>query len=194
MKKSACLAGALAVGLILPAVGLGPSFGTISAAGAQTVGSGQTVAGQMGAGQTGDSVAFVRDAGNGGQFQVQSGRLALARSQHGGVRTYAGQSVKDADEMLDRVTFINKDDAGAAMPEGVSADQQIMLDRLASLSGLDFDRLYMRSQIEVGGNLKQTLSEYGANGDSSTMRVYATTAVTDCDARLVQAHTIAGSL
>ena len=194
MKKSTCLAGALALGLILPAVGLGTAFSTVSAARAQTVGSGPTGSGQEGSGQMGGSVAFVRDAGNGGRFEVQSGRLALERSQHAGVRAYAGQTVKDADEMLDRVTFINNADAGAAMPDGVSADQQIMLNRLARLSGLDFDRLYMQSQIEVGGNLKQTFSEYGANGDSSTMRVYATKAVTDCDARLLHAHSITGAL
>ena len=38
-------------------------------------------------------------------------------------------------------------DAGAAMPDGVSADQQIMLNRLASLSGLDFDRRQPRAFV-----------------------------------------------
>lgn len=184
MKKSTWLAGALTLGLILPATIPGTSLGTMSAANAQNVGSGQT----------GGSVTFVRDAGNGGQFEVQSGRLALERSQHIGVRGYAGQSVRDAGEMLGRVTFINNANVGASMPDGVSSDQQVMLNRLAGLSGLDFDRAYMRSQIEIGEGLSQAFSAYGANGEAPTMRVYAAKAVTDHDAQILRARTIAGAL
>jgi predicted outer membrane protein len=82
MKKSTCLAGALALGLIVPAAGLGASFVAVSGANAQQ---------NAGSGQTGGSVAFVLESGNAGRFEVQSGRLALERSQHVGVRGYAGQ-------------------------------------------------------------------------------------------------------
>jgi putative membrane protein len=184
MKKSTCLAGALALGLILPAAGLGASLVAPSAANAQNVGSGQT----------GGSVAFVRDTGNAGRFEVQSSRLALERSQHVGVRGYAGQALKDADEMINRVKFINNANVGAAMPEGLNADQQALLVRLTGLSGGDFDREYMRSQIDVGELLKKTFTDYGANGESPTMRVYAAKAVTGYDAQILQARAIAGSL
>ena len=184
MKKSTCLVGALALGLILPAAGLGISLIGTPTANAQSVGSGQT----------GGSVAFVRDAGNAGQFEVQSGRLALERSQHVGVRGYAGQTVKNADEMINRVKFINNANVGAAMPDGLNVDQQALLVRLTGLSGSDFDREYMRSQIEVSQLLQKTFKDYGANGESPTMRVYAAKAVTDCDAQILQARTIAGSL
>jgi putative membrane protein len=184
MKKSTGLAGALALGLILPAAGLGTSLVAVSGANAQNVGSGQT----------GGSVAFVRDTGNAGRFEVQSSRLALERSQHVGVRGYAGQAVKDADEMVNRVKFINNANVGAAMPEGVSTDQQARLVQLNGLSGPDFDREYMRSQIEVGELLRQTFTDYGANGESPTLRVYAAAAVTGYEAQLLQARAIAGSL
>jgi putative membrane protein len=185
MKKSTCLAGALALGLILPAAGLGASLIAASAANAQQ---------NAGSGQTGGSVAFVRESGNAGRFEVQSGRLALERSQHVGVRGYADQAVKDADEMINRVKFINNANVGAAMPEGLNTDQQAQLVQLASLSGPDFDREYMRSQIAVGELLKTTFTAYGANGESPTMRVYAAKAVTGYEAQILQARAIAGSL
>jgi putative membrane protein len=184
MKKSIHLAGAVAIGLILPSVIMGTSLGTSAANAQQNVGSGQT----------GGSVAFVQDAGNAGQFEIQSGRLAIERSQHVGVRGYAVQTVKDAEDMLNRVRFINNSNVGASMPSGLNATQQAMLDRLSGLSGSDFDREYMRSQIEVGELLKKTFSEYGSNGESPTMRVYAAKAVTDYDAQIMQARTVAGSL
>ena len=184
MKKSTCLAGALALGLILPAAGLGTSLVAASTANAQNVGSGQT----------GGSVAFVRETGNAGRFEVQSSRLALERSQHVGVRGYAGQAVKDADEMINRVKFINNANVGAGMPDGLNADQQALLVRLTALSGSDFDREYMRSQIEVGELLKKTFTDYGANGKSPTLRVYAAKAVTGYEAQVLQARAIAGSL
>jgi putative membrane protein len=185
MKKSTCLAGALALGLILPTAGLGASLIAASTANAQQ---------NVGSGQTGGSVAFVRDTGNAGQFEVQSSRLALERSQHVGVRGYAGQAVKDADEMINRVKFINNANVGAAMPDGVNPDQRALLVRLTGLSGSDFDREYMRSQIEVGELLKKTFTDYGANGESPTLRVYAAKAVTGYEAQILQARAIAGSL
>jgi hypothetical protein len=42
--------------------------------------------------------------------------------------------------------------------------------------------------------LKKTFSDYGSNGESATMRVYAAKAVTDYDAQIMQARTVAGSL
>ena len=185
MKKSTCLAGALALGLILPAAGLGASLIAASGASAQQA---------VGSGQTGGSVAFVRDSGNAGRFEVQSGRLALERSQHVGVRGYAGQAVKEAGEMIDRVKFINNANVGAAMPDGLNTDQQARLVQLSVLTGPDFDREYMRSQIEVGELLRQTFNDYGANGESPTLRVYAAKAVTGYEAQLLQARAIAGSL
>jgi putative membrane protein len=181
MKKSIYLAGALTIGLILPAVVLGTS----SAANAQQ---------SVGSGQTGGSVAFVRDAGHAGQFEVQSGRLALDRSQHVGVRGYAVQTLKDADEMLSHVKFINNSNVGASMPSGLSENQQATLDRLAGLKGPDFDREYMRSQIEISEHLRKTFRDYGVNGESSPMRLYAAKAATDCATQIEQARTIAGSL
>ena len=184
MKKSTCLAGALALGLVLPAAVLGASLVAASGANAQNVASGQT----------GGSVAFVHDTANAGRFEIQSGRLALERSQHVGVRGYAGQTVKDAAEMIGRVKFINNANVGAAMPDGLNADQRAMLVRLAALNGSDFDREYMRSQIEVGELLKKTFTDYGANGESPTLRVYAAKAVTGYEAQILQARAIAGSL
>lgn len=185
MKKSTYLAGALTIGLILPMTVVGTTLGAMSAANAQQ---------DVGSGQTGGSVAFVREAGNAGHFEVQSGRLALERSQHVGVRGYATQTVKDADEMLNRVKFINQSNVGAAMPDGLNARQQTLLDQLAGLNGPDFDREYMRSQIEVGEHLKKTFNDYGANGQAPTMRVYAAKAASDYEAQITQARTVAGAL
>lgn len=185
MKKTTCLAGALAIGLVLPALVLGTSLGTSSVASAQQ---------NVGSGQTGGSVAFVRETGNAGRFEVQSGRLALERSQHVEVRGYAVQTVKDAAEMISRVKFINNADAGAWAPRGLTATQTVLLNRLAALRGLEFDREYMLAQIEISELLRKTFSDYGANGESPAMRVYAAGAVTDYDAQILQARAIAGSL
>lgn len=185
MRKLTCLAGAFALGLILPAAGLGAWLTTAPMANAQQ---------NVGSGQTGRSVAFVHDTANAGRFEIQSGRLALERSQHVGVRGYAGQTVKDATEMIGRVKFINNANVGAAMPDGLNADQRAVLVRLTGLRGSEFDREYMQSQIEIGEILKKTFAEYDANGELPAMRVYAAKAVTNYEAQILQARTIAGSL
>jgi putative membrane protein len=181
MRKIFFSAGALAFGLTMAGVvGSG-----LPAAHAQS---------GVGSGNTGGSVAFVREAGNAGEFEVQSGRMALERSQHPGVRGYAAQTVKDASEMLNRVKFINNANVAASMPGGVNANQQGELNRLASLSGPDFDREYMRSQVTVSQYMANFFRGYGATGESETLRTYAAKAATDYDAQVEKARTIAGSL
>lgn len=180
MKKFRLFVGAMAIG-----VGLA---GVLAAAPAVVH------AQNVGSGQTGGSVAFVRDSGNAGQFEVQSARLALERSQHVGVRGYATTVLKDATEMLNRVKFINEANVGAPMPKGPNDTQQATLNRLAGLSGPDFDREYMRSQIEVSDYLAKIFRAYGANGESPTLRLYAAKAVTDYEKQTQLARTTAGSL
>src|SRR6266480_4405617 len=90
-------------------------------------------------GQTAGSVAIVRQAGNAGHFEAQCGHLALERSQHVGVRGYATQTVKDADEMLNRAKFINEVNVGASTPAGFNNAPRTVLKRLVGRSGADFD-------------------------------------------------------
>lgn len=180
MKKLTLLTGVLTLGLALPVFLAGAS----PPAHAQNVGSGQT----------GGSVAFVRDAGNAGLFETQSGQLALERSQHAGVRGYATQTVKDASEMLYRVKFINESNVAAPMPAKVSDADQAALNHMASLSGADFDRAYMQSQVSTSDFLLLTFREYGANGESQTLRLYAAKAATDYEKQATSARTVMGSL
>ena len=53
---------------------------------------------------------------------------------------------------------------------------------------------FRKLSIAVGELLKKTFTDYGANGESPTMRVYAAKAVTGYEAQILQARTIAGSL
>ena len=126
MKKSRLLAGVMVIG--------------VSLAGILAVAPAMVHAQSAGSGQTGGSVAFVRDAGSAGHFEIQGARLALERSQNVGVRGYATQTLKDATEMVNRVKFINESNVSAPMPRGPSDAQQATLNRLAGLNGPDFDR------------------------------------------------------
>jgi predicted outer membrane protein len=179
MNKSRLLAGALVAGAFFAGI----VGGMPSSVEAQSVGSGQT----------GGSVAFVRDAGSAGHFEVQSAQLALERSQHIGVRGYAPQALKGATEMVNRVKSINEANVGAPMPSGPSDAQQATLNRLAGLSGSDFDREYMMAQVEVSDHLAKMFRDYGANGESPTLRLYAADAVTDYENQTARARTVAGS-
>jgi len=180
MKRHSFLAGAVTIGLALP----GFLVGAPTAVHAQSVASGQT----------GGSVAFVRDAGQAGLFEAQSGRLALERSQHAGVRGYAAQSVKGASDMLDRVKFINQSNVAAPMPDALSNADQAELDRMARLGGADFDRAYIQSQVETSRILASMFHAYGATGESETMRLYAAETATTYENQETLARTVMGSL
>ena len=157
-------------------------------------GTGAACAQNVGSGQTGGSVAFVREAGSAGYFEIQAAGTALERSQNVGVRRYASQTFKDATEMVNRIKFINDANVGAPMPRQANDAQQSRLTRLASLSGADFDLEYMRLQVETGEDLVRIFRAYGANGESPTLRAYAAKAISDYEGQVARARTVAGAL
>jgi putative membrane protein len=148
----------------------------------------------VGTGQTSGSVAFVHDAASAGHFEVQSARLALERSQNVEVRGYAADTLKGAAEMVNRIKFINEANVSAPMPTVPNDTQRATLNRLAGLSGPDFDREYMRSQIEVSAYLTNTFRAYAVNGASPTLRTYAAKAVSDYEGQSGRARTVAALL
>lgn len=170
------------------------SFMSLSFVLATLSGAGAAYAQNVGSGQTGGSVAFVREAGSAGYFEIQAAGTALERSQNVGVRGYASRAFKDATEMVHRIKFINDANVGAPMPRQANDAQQSRLTRLASLSGADFDLEYMRLQVEIGEDLARIFRAYGANGESPTLRVYAAKSASDYDDQVARARTVAGSL
>lgn len=87
---------------------------------------------------------FFTKAAGGGMYEVEAGKLAQAKGQSEGVKSFGGMLVKDhgaANEELKALASKK----GAALPPGVPADKQKKLDKLSKAR--DFDKEFVN---EVG--------------------------------------------
>jgi len=89
---------------------------------------------------------FVRNAIQGGVFEVESSRVALEKASSGAVRAFATTMIDDhgkANTDLNAIARRNRGD----VPETLDEEHQKKLEDLKKLEGPAFDREYLRCQI-----------------------------------------------
>lgn len=87
--------------------------------------------------------AFVQKAAAGDLAEIELGQLAMQRASNPSVRAFADQAVKDHSRAHAELMALAQRRGLTAAP-ALDASQQAMRDRLATLSGPDFDRAYMQ--------------------------------------------------
>jgi putative membrane protein len=89
---------------------------------------------------------FVSTAAAGGLAEVELGHLAAGRAAHPGVQQFGQRMVMDHGAMnADLARLAER--KGLSMPAAPGPAHQQARDRLASLSGHDFDRAYMQEMV-----------------------------------------------
>ncbi len=99
------------------------------------------------AAQSGADNAFVVQAADGGLTEVQLGRLATQRAGDPAVRDFGQRMVTDHGNANAQLMRLAQQE-GIALPTDMSPQHRALYDRLAQLSGPDFDRSYMRSMVD----------------------------------------------
>jgi putative membrane protein len=90
---------------------------------------------------------FVKDAAAGGMMEVELGKIAAEKGVNDQVKAFGRQMQDDhgkANEEL-KTLAANK---GVQIPTALEGKHKKTVDRLAKLSGPEFDRQYMRTMIE----------------------------------------------
>jgi putative membrane protein len=104
-------------------------------------------AGQQAPGTSGDARQFVSQAAEAGRAEVELGQLAAERAQSNDVKQFAQMMIRDHskanDEMKQRVAGHD-----VKMPAQLSEKHQMLMTRLRTLRGAEFDREYMAAMVE----------------------------------------------
>jgi len=90
---------------------------------------------------------FIHEAAMGGMAEVEIGRVAERNAQNPQVKQFGARMVKDHDAANAQLTAIATG-KGATLPQNLDPQHAQMRDRLAHLSGAEFDRDYMRAMVE----------------------------------------------
>jgi putative membrane protein len=154
-----------AAALALAAIGLSAS----PAAAQSNMTSGRTVAAPLSAQD------FVNKVIGGTQFELQSARVALEKSQNPSIRAFADRMIKDHTKAGDDLKKTAAAESSIQLPQDVNIPQDMSskLDELKAISGKDFDAKFidiMAADHREDVNLFQA---YEASGTDPAIKSFA---------------------
>ena len=130
--------------------------------------------------------AFLAHAASGDYFEIQSGQLALQRSQNAAVRNFANMLIADH-ARLSQALAAAATAAGLTPPLPTSLPHhQATLDRLRS--SMTFDQDFQQAQINAHQQALQLMQNYAAGGDLPALRTAASRAIPTIQMHLQQAQ------
>ena len=97
--------------------------------------------------QRADDKKFLRDAAVGGLVEVELGKLAMQKASSDTVKQFAQKMVDDhtkASEELKQVAS----KANISVSDSLDSKHQSRIDKLSKLSGLEFERAYIKDQLK----------------------------------------------
>lgn len=91
--------------------------------------------------------SFAAKAAQGGNAEVELGRLAQSHASSDKVKQFGQQMVTDHSKAGDELAKIAAQ-KNIALPGGLNAKDQAIVDRLSQLNGAAFDRAYMQDMVK----------------------------------------------
>lgn len=138
-----------------------------------------------------DAAGYVRQTAISNVFEVSAAQAALEKASSDEVRSFARMMIDDHTKAGEQLTEAAKgQNLATSLPTGVDARHDQLLQDLANATEQDFDRLYMRTQVEahtVALKLQQDYSSFGAN---PALKAIASQLVPIIKRHLDQAQTI----
>jgi putative membrane protein len=91
-------------------------------------------------------IAFAIRAAQGNLAEAKLGRLATEKGSSPDVKAFGQQMVEDHKKANDHLSVVAESE-GMTLPNDVNGKQQAMYDRLAKLSGAEFDSAYVKDMV-----------------------------------------------
>ena len=111
-----------------------------------------------------DDKRFLQDAAMGGLHEVALGKLAVEKGSSDAVKQFGQKMMDDHVKVNDEVKQVAAA-GGVNVPDALDSKHQSRVDKLAKLSGADFDKAYIKDQLKYHQqNVKefQQEAQYGS--------------------------------
>jgi putative membrane protein len=136
---------------------------------------------------------FLRTAAEGGLFEIEASRIAIARGGSSAVRRFAEATLRDrvaVDTDLQQLAA----SVGVALPSQLSDTLQARLAVLAQLTGSEFDRAYARNVGIIAQEEALTAFERAADQDGERVQRFAASQIPALRKHLEWARQLADEL
>lgn len=138
-----------------------------------------------------DAADYVRQTAISDLFEVSAAQAALKKASSDEVRSFARMMIDDHMKAGEQLAESAKGQALAtALPTSVDARHDQLLQDLASATEQDFDRLYMRIQVDAHTAALKLQQDYSSFGANPALKAIATQLVPITKRHLDQAQTI----
>ncbi len=113
---------------------------------------------------TGADLAFMNDAGPGGEAEVELGRLAAKQAANRQVRQFARQMVQDHSKAGVELKKLARQ-KNVTLPPGVMPEAKQTMEKLVQLQGADFDHAYVQAMVAMH---EKDVAAFGAVAKNAT--------------------------
>jgi putative membrane protein len=117
---------------------------------------------------------FVKTVATSDIFEIQSGQLASEKAENDDVESFGKQMTDDHTGTTDDLKELIEDkDIKVELPSKLDDEHQAKLDKLRGLSGNQFDKEYVRMQIEAHQKAVALFESYAAAGENNDLKKWA---------------------
>lgn len=119
---------------------------------------------------------FVKKAAVANQFEIDSSKVALEKSQDADIKAFAQKMIDDhtkAGEDFKAAVAESKVDS-ALVPAGLDDKHQKQLDKLSKADAKDFDKDYLKVQKDAHKDAVALFKSYSEKGDNEALKTFAT--------------------
>jgi putative membrane protein len=115
---------------------------------------------------------FMMKAAEGGMMEVELGRLATQKGSNADVKSYGQRMVDDHSKANGELKSIASQKS-VTLPAALPADKKKDVDKMAALSGAEFDKMYMSHMLKDHDKTIAEFEKQGSNGSDSAVKGFA---------------------
>jgi len=117
---------------------------------------------------------FVTKASAANEFEIESSKLALEKSQDRNIKAFAQQMIDDHTKTGQKLRdALSTSTSHAEAKDQLDDKGQKNMDKLNSLSGDDFNKEYVSEQTSAHKEAVSLFSDYAGSGDDPTLKSFA---------------------
>jgi putative membrane protein len=134
---------------------------------------------------------FVNTVAISDMFEIQSGQLASEKAENSDVQSFGRQMTEDHTETSEDLKELIKDEnIKVELPSKLDDEHQAKLKKLKGLSGIKFDKEYVRMQIDAHQKAVALFESYAAAGENDDLRQWASDTVPALKKHLKEAQSL----
>lgn len=107
------------------------------------------------------------------RFAIDSGELALKKSQSPAVLAFAKMMVADHTDAAAKLQQILGEAMLSSGPDALDARHRVVLDDLATRNGADFDKAYLDAETKAHKRAVALFESYADGGDNAPLKQFA---------------------